>query len=335
MVFKPGTKPVFFVAAEISTMASISTKTQKLNTGASIPSIALGCWQSSPEDTYASVLHALKVGYRHIDTAHVYQNEADVGRAIRDSGVPRESIFVTTKVWNTNQRDPASALDGSLKRLGLDYVDLYLMHWPVPFVKPAADAKEQFFVKDPNDPDKFYNDREWDYIKTWELMQKLPKEKTRAIGVSNVSKTNLKALLAAPTTKIVPAANQIELHPYYPRFELLAYCKEQGIVVEAYSPLGSAQSSLLKDPQLTALSEKKGISPATLLISWGLQRDTVVLPKSVTPSRIESNLKAVELDEESIKVLDNLHKTTSGRIVARDWGVPVYNDPEDVPPLKK
>ncbi|KAG7874408.1 hypothetical protein KL938_005023 [Ogataea parapolymorpha] len=310
-------------------MASICTKTQKLNTGASIPSVALGCWQSSPEDTYTSVLAALKAGYRHIDTAHVYRNEADVGRAIKDSGVPRESLFITTKLWNTNHRDPLAALNGSLERLGMDYVDLYLVHWPVPLVKPSPDAKEQWFPKDPNNPEKFHNDKDWDFVKTWELVQQLPKDKARAVGVSNMSKTNLEKLLAAPTTKVVPAANQVEMHPFYPRHQLLEYCKQKGIVVEAYSPLGSAGSPLLKDEDIIALADKKGISPACLLISWALHRDTVVLPKSVTPSRIEANIKVVDLDDETADAISALYKTKGRRILNADWGVPVYNDEED------
>ncbi|GME76212.1 unnamed protein product [Ambrosiozyma monospora] len=303
-----------------------STETAKLNDGSEIPYVALGCWKSSPEDAYNAVLTAIKAGYKHIDTAHIYQNEEGVGKAIRNCGVPREELFVTTKLWNTNHRDPLAALNDSLKRLGLDYVDLFLVHWPVPFKKPASDAEEQFFVKRKGDPTKFDNDYDWDFVKTWELVQKLPTSKCKSVGVSNMSVTNLKTLLNAPSTTKVPACNQVEMHPYLPQHALLKFCQEKGIQVEAYSPLGSTGSPLLKDETIVELSKELGISPATLVISWAVNRKVVVLPKSVTPSRIESNLSIVQLPDDVMEKISLIYKTHPQRILCRDWGVPVFND---------
>ncbi|SCU93277.1 LAMI_0E13806g1_1 [Lachancea mirantina] len=285
------------------------TTVHKLNTGATIPAVGLGTWRSTEDEGYDSTLAALKAGYRHIDDAAIYLNEAAVGRAIRDSGVPRAEIFVTTKLWGTQHRNPQEALDESLKRLGLDYVDLYLMHWPVAF--KTDHVKDGNYLTIPKnekgEPDTDVKD--WSFIKSWELMQELPKSgKTKAIGVSNFSVKNLEDLLKASTTKIVPAVNQVETHPLLPQDELLAYGKEKGILLEAYSPFGSQGSPLLLEAVVKEIAEKNNVDPGQLLVSWGVQRGYVILPKSKNPSRIASNFHVIDLSDEDMKALHNISK---------------------------
>ncbi|CAH00607.1 uncharacterized protein KLLA0_D10109g [Kluyveromyces lactis] len=280
----------------------------KLNTGASIPQLGFGTWPSSHADAYTAVITALKTGYRHIDAAAMYGNEAAVGKGIRDSGIPREEIFVTTKLWNTQQRDPASALDESLERLGLDYVDLFLIHWPVP-LKPVGGPEN--LLKYPTPGIKPQIDTEdWSFIKTWELMQTLPKTgKTRAVGVSNFSIKNLEDLLNSSPDVLVPAVNQFEIHPQLPQTELINYCKSKGIVVEAYCPLGSSSSAMLSDPTIAEIADKYHVKPANVLINWGISRGYCVLPKSFTPARIASNKTPVHLSREDTERITKLSET--------------------------
>ncbi|GAD96626.1 glycerol dehydrogenase Gcy1, putative [Paecilomyces variotii No. 5] len=264
-----------------------------LNTGAKIPAVGLGTWQSKPNEVKEAVKIALAKGYRHIDTALAYGNEAEVGEGIKESGVPREEIWVTTKLDNTWHHRVQDGIDSSLKSLGLDYVDLYLVHWPS--------------STDPNDKKKHLPD--WDFIKTWQEMQKLPATgKVKNIGVSNFGIKNLEKLLNDPSTKIVPAVNQIELHPNNPSPKLVAYNKKKGIHCTGYSCLGSTNSPLYKDQRLLSLAEKKGKTPQQVLLLWGLQKGWSVIPKSVNKERIEKNfeLDGWDLSEDEIKTLDNL-----------------------------
>jgi len=289
----------------------------KLNTGASFPAVGLGTWQSKPHEVAAAVEVALKAGYRHIDGAWIYGNESEVGEGIRKSGVPREQIFVTTKLWATYHRNPLANLELSLQALGLDYVDLYLMHWPIPMNPKGDDPK---FPKRPDGSRDL--DDSWTYIQTWHEMQKLlATGKVKAIGLSNSSIPFIEALLADPHTTVVPAANQVESHPYLPQHELVDYCKSKGIVFTAYSPLGSTNSPLLQDEDVKKIAHKHGAEVGQVLISWQVHRGVAVLPKSVTPHRIQSNFIKVNLDAEDAAVLDNLHKKTTQRIIKPAWGV--------------
>ncbi|KAB5593451.1 hypothetical protein CTheo_3085 [Ceratobasidium theobromae] len=266
------------------------------NNGEKIPSIGLGCWMGKPgesEDTYEMVRKGLKLGYRHLDTASGYGNEEAVGRAIRDSGVPREEIFVTTKLGSKDHGSVLEAIDCSLKNLGLEYVDLYLIHWP-----QAADKDGQYLAPDESPT----------YVETWKAMEELiPKKKAKSIGVSNFSINALEILL--PKAEIIPATNQVELHPSLPSFKLLEYCKSKGILLTAYSPLG-------RDPKIFAESQEfkslatEGLSTARLLVSWALQRGTLPIPKSLNESRLKDNLNVRELSDNTMKVLDNFHKTS-------------------------
>jgi diketogulonate reductase-like aldo/keto reductase len=263
-------------------MSDVTTETLKLNTGAKIPAVGLGVWQTPKgERTEEAVGAALRHGYRHVDTARIYGNERDVGAAVRASGIGREQIFVTTKLWNDDQGYDSAlrAFDASLSRLGLDYVDLYLVHWPVP-----GKRKE-----------------------SWRALEKLFREKrARAIGVSNFLVPHLKELLA--DAEVVPAANQIELSPFLQHRETRALCAETGIVVEAYSPL--TRGKRLGDPRLVKVAARVGKSPAQVLLRWGVQHGLVVLPKSANEARIVENASLFDfaLDAEAMKELDAMEE---------------------------
>ncbi|KKK25264.1 putative glycerol dehydrogenase Gcy1 [Aspergillus rambellii] len=268
-------------------------KVYTLNTGDKIPGLGLGTWQSKPNEVREAVKNALLKGYRHIDTALAYGNEAEVGQGIIDSGVPRNEIWITTKLDNTWHHCVTEGIDSSLKSLGVDYVDLYLMHWPS--------------STDPADKSKHLPD--WNFIKTWQEMQKLPATgKVRNIGVSNFGIKNLEILLNDPSCKIVPAVNQIELHPNNPSPKLVAYNTSKGIHSTGYSCLGSTNSPLYKDPTLLQMAEKKGKTPQQVLLVWGLEKGWSVIPKSVSKSRIDANfeLDGWNLTAEEVTQLDNL-----------------------------
>ncbi|RCK64674.1 Glycerol 2-dehydrogenase (NADP(+)) [Candida viswanathii] len=288
----------------------VNTDTFTLNTGAKIPAIGLGTWQSAPGDVYHATVTALKNGYRHIDTAAIYGNEEDVGRGIKDSGVPREEIFVTTKLWNTEHKNIQQALDISLEKLGLDYVDLYLIHWPVSTDKAT------------NEPYKDY-----DFVDTYKELQRIYKntKKVKAIGVSNFTVKKLQKLLTSEGVDVVPATNQVEAHPLLTQPDLYNYMQEKGIVLEAYSPLGSTGSPLFKYADVTKIAEKNGVEPAQVLISWAVQRKTVVLPKSVTEARIISNLKTFTLSDEDFQTLNKI-SLTEGEVRTCD---PPFNSFKD------
>lgn len=257
----------------------------QLNNGVVMPQIGLGVWQAKDGDEVEQAVEtAIECGYRLIDTAAVYGNEQGVGTAIAGSGVPRDKLFITTKVWNADQgyAQTLAAFDNSLERLGLDYIDLYLIHWPVP-------AKDM-------------------YIDTWRALEKLYSNgKIRAIGVSNFTVEYLERLMSEST--ITPAVNQIELHPHLSQVGLRDYCKKHGIVVESYSPLGGAGGKLLDEPVLRQIGEKYGKSPAQITIRWHLQNELIVIPKSVTPKRIEENIDVFdfELSSEDMDAIDNLN----------------------------
>ncbi|RMY06407.1 hypothetical protein D0867_09708 [Hortaea werneckii] len=267
-------------------------ETFTLNTGAKMPAVGLGTWQSKPNEVREAVKAALLAGYRHIDTALAYGNEHEVGQGIKDSGVPREQIWVTTKLDNPWHKRVEEGITSSLKDLDMAYVDLYLIHWPS--------------STDPADLKKHYPD--WDFIKTWQEMQKLPGSgRVKNIGLSNFGIKNMEKLLNDESCKTVPAVNQIELHPNNPSPKLVEYCQGKNIHCTAYSCLGSTNSPLAKDPVLGDIASNKGKSPAQVLLMWGLQRGTSVIPKSVTASRIEANfqLDGWSLTDDEMKQLSS------------------------------
>lgn len=254
-----------------------------LNDGIPIPQVGLGVFQTPPEDTERAVVAALHAGYRHIDTAAAYGNEAETGRAVARSGVPRDDVFLVTKLWNADQGydRTMAAFQASLDRLGVDYLDLYLIHWPVP-------AHNTF-------------------VDTFQAMAHLrDKGRVRSIGVSNFEPEHLQILMDA--TGVVPSVNQIELHPLLPQHELRKMHARLGIATEAWSPLG--QGPLLRDPTVTAVADTLGKTPAQVLIRWHIQLGNIVIPKSVNPERIASNFDVFdfelgERDMASISSLEN------------------------------
>jgi len=277
-------------------------KVVKLNTGAEMPVLGFGTWQSSPEQVRNAVKVALEAGYRHIDTATGYSNEKEVGEGIKLSGVPREEIFLTTKLNNPDMGDAKAALEYSLKQLDT-YVDLWLVHWPAPMTK---DWK-------PN--------REIDWLDTYKAVEKLYKEnpdKIKAIGVSNFSESYLKRLLESAT--VIPTMNQIELHPSCPQTDLVKFSLSKGIAVTAYSPLGSANSPLPQNEVVKKIAEKKGATTYAVLLSiWANKDQMSVLSKSVTEERIRANAKLVDLSDEEIDELLEIDKTAHFRCCAPGW----------------
>ncbi len=256
--------------------------TIRLTSGASIPQLGLGVWQSPQgAPTRDAVTAALRLGYRHIDTARVYRNEMDVGAAVRDSGIPRADVFVTTKLWNDDQGydQTLRAFDKSLERLNLEYIDLYLLHWPVAGKR----------------------------LDSWRALEKLHAEgRARSIGVSNFLVPHLRELLATANTP--PHANQIELSPFLQRRPTVELCTQHGIAIEAYSPLTRGQK--LDDPTVRAIASEVGKSAAQVLLRWGVQHGFIVLPKSVHAERIEENGAIFDftLSEQQMEKLDALEE---------------------------
>ncbi|KAF7984607.1 hypothetical protein HWV62_12809 [Athelia sp. TMB] len=292
-----------------------------LNSGTDIPAIGLGTWQSKPNEVAKAVEYAIKeAGYRHIDCAWAYANEDEVGQGLRASGVPRSEVFITSKLWSTYHDRVEECLDQTLSRIGTDYLDLYLIHWPVRLI-PDGDK----FI--PLREDGTRNvDTNWNMSDTWKSMEAMVKKgKVKAIGVSNFSEKVLEEIL--PTAEIIPAVNQLELHLYNPQLKLLAYLKSKGITAEAYSPLGSTNSPLLTDETAAAIAKKYDLQTSDILLGYLLAKDIVILPKSVTPARIASNYSgaataAKKLTKEDIQTLDGVAAGgKQKRLIMPAWGV--------------
>ncbi|KAL1793322.1 hypothetical protein ACET3X_008304 [Alternaria dauci] len=293
-----------------------------LNTGAQIPAVGFGTWQAKPGEVERAVETALKAGYRHIDCAAIYRNEAEVGDGIRRSGVPRSEIFLTGKLWNTKHapEDVEAALDKSLQDLGVEYLDLFLMHWPVAFNGATG-------IWFPLRESGVFDLVDIDPATTYKAMEKLlDTGKVRAIGVSNFTIQRLSDLLSK--TDVVPAVNQIEAHPYLQQPALFDFCKSKGILIEAYSPLGNNQTGeprTVDDELVGVLGRRLGMDGGQLLASWGIQRGTVVLPKSVTPSRIKSNLQVKELPKDAFDELSGLERHKRFNVQSR-WGFDIFEE---------
>ncbi|TDL90247.1 aldo/keto reductase [Vibrio vulnificus] len=263
-------------------MISNIGETVTLHNGVKMPQLGFGVFKvKNGNETVESVKKAIEVGYRAIDTAAIYENEEGVGQAIRECGVPREELFITSKVWNTEQgyETTLKAFEDSLNRLGLEYLDLYLIHWP---------GKDK-------------------YLETWRALEKLYKDgKVKSIGVSNFHVHHLENLLA--NSEVKPVVNQIELHPLLTQVEIRDYCAKHEIKVESWSPLG--RGNLLEEPTINHIAKKHGKSSAQVLIRWHLQHDLVVIPKSITPSRISENAQVFDfsLSLNEMNQIDALNK---------------------------
>ena len=262
----------------------------ELNDGRSIPQLGFGVFQIPPAETAEAVAHALRVGYRHIDTAEMYGNEREVGEAVRASGIDRAEVWVTSKL-NNGFHEPGAArraFDGTLAALGLDYVDLFLIHWPLPTLYDG------------------------DYVSTWKTLEEFKADgRARSIGVSNFQVDHLQRLM--DECDVVPAVNQIELHPYLQNRDVRDFDEDNGIATEAWSPI--AQGAVLDDAAIRAIAEETGRSAAQVVLRWHVQRDNIIFPKSTTPERIEENFRIFdfELSEEQVEAIDTLDRGEDGR----------------------
>jgi len=308
----------------------------KLNSGYEIPNVGLGTWKADPGQVGLAVEAALDAGYKHIDCAWVYFNEKEIGEAIKkkvdDGTIKREELFVTTKLWNTFHQ-PADVKDAfmkSLTDLGLDYIDLYLIHFPVGFTK---DGDNQYPMKDGKlDIDPV------DYVETWKALEKLQKEGlVRSIGVSNFNWKQIERIMK--TCEITPAMNQIEIHPFFGNDEEVEWCQKNGIAVTAYSPFGSPdrrwatkdEKTILSDPRVITLAEKYGKNVGQIVLRYLLQRNLIVIPKSVTASRIAGNLKIsdFELSSEDFDIIAEMN--TRKRFTWPTVGVPGLSEAKYFP----
>lgn len=317
--------PVTEYTLQTTIMAIQNTKTYTLSNGVKIPAVGFGTFanEGSKGETYTAVTHALKAGYRHLDCAWFYQNEAEVGDAVRDflaqdTNVKRSDLFICTKVWN-HLHEPADvkwSLQNSLEKLRMDYIDLFLVHWPI-----AAEKNDEMMPKIGSDGTYVIKkDLTENPEPTWRAMEEIYKSGTaKAIGVSNWTVEGLKKLLAVAEVK--PMLNQIEIHPFLPNTELVKFCQDNDILPAAYSPLGSQNQvpstgeQVRTNVKLNEVAQRSGNDLAQVLLAWGLQRGYVVLPKSSTPKRIVSNWQIPELSEEDFNAVEEVARGRHTRFV--------------------
>ncbi|KAL5338185.1 hypothetical protein BJX70DRAFT_408854 [Aspergillus crustosus] len=292
---------------------NMATEYFTLNTGAKIPAVGFGTWKAGPGEAAAAVQAAFDAGY--------HGNEAEIGQVFKSTKIPREEYFVTTKLWSSDHRRIQSALSKSLSDLHLDYIDLYLMHWPITLDPSPNDAQ---YGKE----DRTVHATGWDFRDTWREMEKLlATGKVKAIGVANFSTANLEKLLSS--ARVVPAVNQTEIQPLLPQNKLNAFCSEKGIHQTAFGPLGGSGSTLHSDPVIKGIAEKRGVESGNVMLSWGIQRGWSVIPKSTNPVRIGGNLKRnFVLSENEMREVDGLSVNGGKRFNRPNWGTVVFHDDE-------
>ncbi|OQE22721.1 hypothetical protein PENFLA_c012G01824 [Penicillium flavigenum] len=307
-------------------MVSNAQKTFKLSTGAQIPAIGLGTWQDESAQE-AAVLVALQAGYRHIDTARCYGTEVAVGKAIKQSGIPRSEIFVTSKLWNNKHHpdDVGQALQASLDDLGMEYLDLFLMHWPVAFKR----GDDPF----PSDKDGNLITEDIDYLDTYKAMEGLVKSgKAKAIGVSNFSQQEIERILTNATIK--PAVHQMEIHPWLQQKDFFEFHRKHGIHVTQYSPFGNQNEiygsreqhgQLVNDKTLVEIGKKYGKTSNQVALAWGIAHGRSVIPKSKSPERITQNFDIVfELEPEDVEKIDSIDKKLRFNDSSKDFGYELF-----------
>ncbi|BGP33674.1 hypothetical protein JCM10296v2_005478 [Rhodotorula toruloides] len=313
-------------------MSSQSVPTVQLHNGKSFPLLGFGTWQSAPGEVGNAVSVALKAGYRHLDLAKVYQNQKEIAPAIANSGVPREEMFITSKLWNSQHRPDLvePALDDTLKELGLSYLDLYLIHWPVAF--PAEGDPHQNLFPKANDNEVKIDDSV-SLVDTWKAMIKLlDTGKVRSIGVSNFSPEMVDAITEA--TGVKPVVNQIERHPHLLQRELIEHHKKANIVITAYSGFGNNSEGvplLVQHPIVKKIAEKHGADGGQVLIAWGMHGGHAIIPKSVTDSRIQSNFKIIQISDEDVKEIDSIgekepRRFNLPRAYSPSWPINCFQD---------
>ncbi|KAF8627656.1 hypothetical protein AX15_004348 [Amanita polypyramis BW_CC] len=310
-------------------------KSVSLSNGTSIPQIGFGTWLSKPREVEFAVEVAVRDGYRHLDLAKVYQNQREVGAALKKvipSVVKREDLFITSKLWNTAHKAEhvEPALDDTLAELGLEYLDLYLIHWPVAFV--PGEHLSDLFPKN-EDGSSAAIDADVSLVETWKAMLALPKSKVRAVGVSNFTVEHLEAIISA--TGVAPVVNQIEAHPLLLQDDLRAYCQSKNIHITAYSPLGNnviGKPNLIQHPVVNEVAKKLNVTPAQVLIAWGAARGYIAIPKSVHEDRIRSNFQQIELPKEDYDKITSLGVGGHTRLnIPRaytdlPWDVNIFNE---------